>query len=143
MSRFRARRLITLGRRSFAVHLLLDHVVYDPSLLSREYIARLYATEEVLQSSDAARPSSLMASPQAGSVVSMEILVEEDQVSPIWILLKFLRTSVYRPTGASVPEEDVRKSSREFVRHLEECHTVTGSRRTLDRKFVTVKAVKI
>jgi hypothetical protein len=35
-----------------------------------------------------------MARPEPGAVVSMEILVEEDQVTPMWILLKLLSPSI-------------------------------------------------
>jgi hypothetical protein len=84
-----------------------------------------------------------MAGPKAGSIVSMEILIEEDQVSPMRILLKLLRTTIYRPTAVSLLQEETGKSPSEIVCHFEECHQVAGARRTLDLKIVTIKAVKV
>jgi hypothetical protein len=44
-------------------------------------------------------PACLVAGPEAGSIVTVEVFVEEQQISPVRILLKFPRSSVDRPTA--------------------------------------------
>ena|SRR5215831_3922007 len=54
-----------------------------------------------------AGPAGLMARAEAGAIITMEILVKQDQVAPVRVFLKLPRAAVYRPPAIPVPEEDV------------------------------------
>src|SRR5277367_2324676 len=60
------------------------------------------ATENIHYEGDRARPPSLVAGSQPGSVIAVEELVEKDEVAPMHILLKLLRPSVNWPPAARV-----------------------------------------
>ena len=44
----------------------------------------------------------------------MEVLVEQDQVTPVWIFLELLRASIDRALAALVTEEGARQTAREL-----------------------------
>src|SRR5262245_49083865 len=51
---------------------------------------------------DYAGPPGLVTRPQAGPVVAVEILVEQDEIAPVWILLKLPGASIHRPSASGV-----------------------------------------
>src|SRR5262245_41791557 len=53
--------------------------------------------EHMHESCDDPGPAGLMARTEARSVVSMEVLVEQDQIPPVRVLLELPRASVHRP----------------------------------------------
>ena len=48
------------------------------------------------------RPAGLVAGPNARAVVAMEVLIEQQQITPVRILLELLRAAVDRPAAAAV-----------------------------------------
>src|SRR5689334_12522674 len=52
------------------------------------------------------RPSCLMAGADAGAVVTMEILMEGDQITPVRIILKFLFVAENRPSLIGVEQKN-------------------------------------
>ena len=48
-------------------------------------------TKEVLQSSNAAGPASLMTGPKPGAIVTVEVFVKENQVAPVRIVLELIQ----------------------------------------------------
>ena len=43
------------------------------------------------------RPSGLVARPDASAIVAMKVLMEIDEVAPVWIVLKFLEPAINWP----------------------------------------------
>ena len=59
-----------------------------------------------------------MAGSQPCTVVSMEVLVEEDVITPMWIILKFLCSAVDRSLAVGVAQEDARIAAADFFCHM-------------------------
>jgi len=59
-----------------------------------------------------------MASPYSGSRVTVEVLVKEDQVTPVWVGLKLLEIPKHRPVTSLILKEYVRHTARQFSRYL-------------------------
>src|SRR5215469_12663935 len=67
--------------------------------------------EKIDSSRNDACPSGLMACAETRTVVTMEILVEENVVLPVRIFLKLLRSAVHRALPACIAQKDARESS--------------------------------
>src|SRR5437773_411577 len=63
---------------------------------------------------DEPRPSRLVARAEAGAVVAVEVLVEEDEVAPVRVLLELLAAAVDRAAAVAPAQEDVREAAREL-----------------------------
>ena len=61
---------------------------------------------------DHACPSSLMAGPEAGAVIAVEVLKEKDVVLPLRIGLEFLGAAVHWSTPRLIPQEDAGQTVR-------------------------------
>src|SRR5947199_769567 len=123
--------------------LLLDEAGPEPLLWRRERLFLADAREAVHEDGDDARPPGLMAGPETGSVISMEVLVEEDEVAPVRVLLELLGATVDRAAPAPVPEEDAGEPPRYLLGHLEERHPDAGAGRALDSEVVAVEPVEL
>src|SRR5436309_14495666 len=64
-----------------------------------------------------------MARAQAGAVVTVEILVEQDEVTPVRVILKLLRSAIDGTPALAVPEEDSNQAVRDLSGHLIKVHT--------------------
>src|SRR5207253_2312996 len=80
---------------------------------------------------------------QSRPVVTVEVLVEEDQVTPVRVGLELRRTSVYRTRALLVPDEDAREPPRDLLGHLEEVHLDARARRAFDGKARAVERVQV
>src|SRR4051812_35204762 len=116
-------------RDSVAGHLPSHDARLDVSALGFQDQFRVKAPKNVHQGSDETGPACLMARAQPCSVVAVEVLVEQDQVAPVWIFLEFLRASVNRPPAVSAAQEGAGKAACNLLRHFEERHVPTGSGR--------------
>ncbi len=63
---------------------------------------------------DEPRPARLVAGADAGAVVAMEVLVEEDEVLPVRILLEGLEAPVHWTPAVGAAEEDRRQPARQL-----------------------------
>ena len=90
--------------------------------------------EEVDEPGDGTGPAGLVARAEPGAVVAVEVLVEEDQVTPVRILLERRASAVDRPSPVGVREEDADEAARDLLRHLEQRHPDARARRALDRE---------
>jgi hypothetical protein len=81
---------------------------------------------------DDACPASLMARADSASVISVEVLIEKDQLLPIRIVLKLLRSSVNRAPTVLITCKDGAQSSGELLCNLPECQEAPRSRWALD-----------
>src|SRR6516165_9192678 len=62
-----------------------------------EYLLGGGSGEHMHQASDNSSPTGLMAGAEAGAIVAVEVVVEQDEIPPIGILLKFPRSPVDCP----------------------------------------------
>src|SRR5262245_2742208 len=67
-------------------------------------------------------PSGLMAGASAPAVVAVEVLVEEDQVAPMWIALELFVLAMHRPSSVGIAEERTRQSPSDLVGDFGERH---------------------
>ncbi len=93
----------TLLTSLLPTHLLPDEARLEPFLGRQQHVGRLDAAEEIQQAGDDPRPTGLVAGAEAGPVVPVEVLVEEDQVTPVRILLELRGASVDRAAPARHP----------------------------------------
>src|SRR5437879_4192847 len=63
-------------------------------------------------------PAGLMAGANAGPVVAMEVLVEQDEIPPVRVHLELLRAAMNGPSAVFSTQEDMRQATREFCRHF-------------------------
>src|SRR5262245_35072596 len=92
---------------------------------------------------DQPRPARLVTGADARAVVPVEVLVEEDQVSPVWIAAELRGPAVYWPAAPVVPEEDPAQPAADLVGHLPQSHLTSGTRRTFDLEIVTVIGIHL
>ncbi len=83
-----------------------------------------------------------MTGAQAGAVVSMKILVEQDIVPPVRIALEFLNTAVHGPPPRFIAQEDPSQTVGDFTRHFEQIHLVARAGGALDFKVVAIVEVE-
>src|SRR5262245_57058688 len=86
-------------------------------------------------------PSRLMTGTDAGAVVAVEVLVEEQEIAPVRILLELLRRSVDRPAPLRVSHEDAGEAARDLLRDPVERHASARARGAFDRERVSVVGV--
>ena len=109
-----------------------------PSLLERPWCARLVVWLGIKpakvfdQTADNPGPSGLMAGPDAGAVVAMEVLVKQQVVVPIRITLKFFGTTVHRPTAAFVAQKNPNQAIGDLMRNLEQINQLARAGWILD-----------
>src|ERR1700688_4287335 len=89
------------------------------------------------QLGDNARPSGLMAGAQASAGVAMEVLVKENQVSPMRVRLDLYKVAKNRAVPFSCTKKNACHAARQFTRYVpQRCH-VSRSSRELDFEIVT------
>src|SRR5260370_13534584 len=79
---------------------------HDASHLAEpEVLLRRAGRKHMHDPGDDPGPSGLVACSEAGPVVTMEVLVEEEVVAPVCVLLKLARSPVDRPPAILVPQK--------------------------------------
>src|SRR5688572_10784549 len=74
--------------------------------------ARILLPALLQELGDEARPARLVTGADAGAVVAVEVLVEQDEVAPVGIALEGLEPAVDWPAAGAVAREDPRESAR-------------------------------
>src|SRR5262249_24070182 len=77
------------------------------------------------------------------AVVAVEVFVEEDQVTPVRIVLELTSPAIDRPPSVLIAEESTRQPARDFLRGAEQRHVLAGTGGTLDLKFIAVELIQI
>src|SRR5438067_897565 len=90
---------------------------------------------------DEACPSGLVRRSQPGAVVSMEVLVEEHEIFPIWVGLKQRVAAMRWTASVGIEQEQARETIGELTRHLPKIEKVAGACGTLDLHSLTVVMV--
>jgi hypothetical protein len=90
-----------------------------------EHLSRRGGRKHVHDSGDDVRPAGLMAGPQPRAVIAVEILVRQDEITPVRVLLKFSRPSVDGAPALVVPEKDSNHAARCGQSHR--CYPAPGN----------------
>jgi hypothetical protein len=67
----------------------------------------------------------LVAGAKTGAIVTMEVLVEENVITPVRIILKLLRATIYGAPAVLTTHEYARYTPGELTADLEQVHEVT------------------
>ena len=97
--------------------------------------------EQIHQPRDDAGPSGLVTRTQAGAVVAVEVLVEQEVITPVRVLLKFAGRSIERTPPVIVPQKDAGQPTRDFLGNLIQRHVPARARWTFDGEIIPVVAV--
>src|SRR5262249_10307752 len=90
-----------------------------------------------------ASPSRLVARAHAGAVVTMEVLVEEDQVLPVRVFLIQSVRPMNRTPAVGSPQENLLRPPREFGGAFPQRHPLPGTGRALYLEFVAQIVVEL
>src|SRR5215510_6838641 len=71
----------------------------------------------------------------------MEVLVEQDEIAPMRVFLKFLRSSIDRTMPFTVPNKDTGQPSLKFFGHLIQVHLASRSGGALNGEIISVVGV--
>src|ERR1700756_4656387 len=91
---------------------------------------------------DQSRPSGLVARSDAGAIVAVKVLMEIDEVAPVWIVLKFLEPAIDRPMSIFGTQKNSRQSTRNLRGPLPQRGLPARTGRQLNREAVPVKVMK-
>src|SRR5215469_4386524 len=94
------------------------------SLHMSEYVPMFFTTM-LEQIRDQARPACLMACADTCAIVSMEIFIEQDQIAPVWIALKFLDSTMDSTTPLIIAQENPHQAQGYFVSYLFQRQKIT------------------
>src|SRR2546426_1184281 len=82
------------------------------------FVGSVHSDAQHFHKDATASPSCLMTRSDTAPIVSMKVLVEENQVLPMPILLEFLRGSMDRPNSAGIPKKGRREAARDLLSHF-------------------------
>src|SRR5262245_27561386 len=86
-------------------------------------------------------PTRLVAGAEAGAVVAVKVLVEQEVVAPVRVLLKLAAAPVDRPPASLVSQEDTGQPTRDLLGDLIQRHLPPGARGTFDGELVAIVPV--
>src|SRR5437899_5386772 len=92
---------------------------------------------------DEPRPAGLVAGPDARAVVAVEVFVEEDQVAPVRVTLKFLGPPVDGTAPVLVAEEDSREAPLDLAGDRPEVEHGPVARRARHLGRIAVEVVEL
>ena len=88
-------------------------------------------------------PAGLMAGADARAIVAVEVFVKRDEIPPVRIVLKFLRTAENRPAAVFVAEKNPRESLGNFACDLPQIEHFAGACRAFDFVAVAKEVMKL
>ena len=89
------------------------------------------------------RPSGLMRRAKTLSGLGVEVLIEEEQISPGWIVSEARIWAVRRPPVIRVEQKQAEQTAPEFCSHLVKIRPLARSGRELGRQVLAEKVVKV
>src|SRR5262249_15126204 len=100
--------------------------------------SRIELAEDFDQRRHQPSPSGLMAGADAGTIVAMEIFVEQQVIPPVRIVLEFLGAAEYWPQPILFAQKDPLQPIGDRASDLEQVHDVARASRTFDPEFVAI-----
>src|SRR4030095_7359439 len=98
--------------------------------------------EHVEEDRDGTGPPRLVTGAEPRSVVTVKILIEEDQIAPVRIVLELGGPAVHRSSSAGVPQERAGQPAGELLGHIEERHVSPRTGRTLNLEVIAIEAIQ-
>src|SRR5262245_60082673 len=142
MFRFSNVSLPGLGASNLKQSTLLRLHFYESSLGSEcEGLLGRASRKQMHGSGDDPSPSRLVTGPKPGAVVAVEVLIEQDEIAPVWVLLKLSRTAIDRPSAILIFQKDAGPPPRDLLRHLIQVHLPPRARGTFDGELIAVVGV--
>ena len=89
-----------------------------------------------------AGPARLVAGPEPRAVVTVEVLVKQNQIAPMRIVLELGRAAVDRPLSIGIAQKSARQPADKLLRHFEQRHVAAGTGRALNLEFVAVEVYR-
>src|SRR5207245_9790877 len=84
-----------------------------------------------------------MAGPNSSSRVTVEVLVKQDQIAPMWVGLELFEISEHRPATSLILKKYACHPARQFARYLPQVHHLSRSSRELDFEVVAAIVVNL
>ncbi len=137
------RRRALAGRRRPAPLGGLPRVGKREALARLEKPYRVQQTVQLDQLGHVSGPAGLMAGPEPGAVVAVEVLVEEHVVAPVRIGLEFLRGAVDGAPSLPVAGEHPDQPVGDLLAHLEQVHFVARPGGAFDFEVVAVEQIEV
>src|SRR5262249_47574323 len=106
------------------------------------HMAILHKAVGLNEPRDDSCPASLVAGADARAVIAVEVLVEQNEIAPVWVGLEFRGRAVDRALAGLVAQEDATQTPGNLLADLEQVHLPARPGRALDRELVAVVAVE-
>src|SRR3974377_1849677 len=84
-----------------------------------------------------------MAGPQTRAIVTMKILIEEDEVFTMRVVLKLLGAAIDGTPSFFVAQEDILQAVPDLFCHLEQSLHLSGTRRALHLELIPVELIEV
>src|SRR5580704_4216 len=84
-----------------------------------------------------------MTGAHSGTGIAVEVLVKENQVTPVRVSLELFQVGEYRPAALFVTKKDVCQPARQFTRYVPQRLHVSRSGREFDFEIVTEIVVEL
>ena len=88
-------------------------------------------------------PAGLMACAQSRAVIAMKVFMEEDMVSPVWVLLQERVVAIERPSAALIAQEETDQPVREFIGNGIERQILARPGGTFDQKIIAIVVMEL
>src|SRR5215469_6716919 len=95
-------------------------------------------SKELDESRNGSRPTGLVAGSESGAIVAVEVLIEEDAVSPVRIVMKHIARAKDRSLSFRVANEYTNQAIRDIAGDFEKVHPLSGSGRAFNLEIVAV-----
>src|SRR6267142_3925499 len=92
---------------------------------------------------DEPRPARLVAGADAGALIAVKILVEEEKVAPVWIDLERPDGAVHGAPAVAAAQEQADEPARQLARDVPEVEQAVRAGRALDLEVVAVEVVEL
>src|SRR5262245_38953672 len=86
-------------------------------------------------------PSRLVVGAETSPVVTVEVLIEQDEIAPVRVLLKLPRPAIDRPSASLVFQKDAGEPAPEFLGDLVQVHLPSRACWTFNRERIAVIGV--
>src|SRR5262249_2503807 len=98
-------------------------------------------SEQMHPSSDNSGPPGLMARPKTGSVVAVEVFIEQEKIPPMQIVLKLPRTPLNWPPPVFISEKSAMHAGETLFGDLVQGNMCAGAGRTFHFEFIPIIGV--
>src|SRR5262249_23253661 len=98
----------------------------------RKYVDAPSFPNKLISDATQPLPTSLMTGTKSGSVVAVEVLIEQQVISPSGVALEFLSAAEDRPAAILIAQKNPTQTTGDFASNLEQVHQPGGTRWTSD-----------